>query len=389
MATHLASGAPVMTYARARLYLGASAVGTLSVLAVIALVVDLPAALPSEALAPSLELAWLALLLAVHAAVLAPFDLFAGHLVPREYGRTHEPLTAFVRRWLRGALAYALLLGLAAFALMLASRALGSMGSVLVLAFVTGLFLHAQPWFARLVGSGRISLPLAADPASDLGMRTRVLETSHAHVTGGAYGLPGRTGWVLPSHWLHAAERVDLPLQVARRGALTRSGARDRGVLLALAWTAAPLLLHLALMGPISALADVARLALWATLWSFVGVLVLPTPSRRAVFQADAAALDAGFERARLAAALTALEADQDDELERSRGVETIFHPIPSASRRIGAASDPRAATKSGWTTWHAARTALFLSVAGLGLLGRAVHCNLGRPEAWVFLPSD
>ena len=389
MAPYLASTAPVMTYARARLYLGASAVGTVSVLAAVALVLDLPAALPTEPLTPSLELAWLALMMAVHAAVLAPFDLFAGHLVPREYGRTREPLAAFLLRWLRGALAYALLLGLAAFALMLASRALGPVGSVLVFAFVAGLFLHSQPWFARLVGSGRSSLPVAAEPASDLGVRTRVLETRHPHVTGGAYGLPGRTGWVVPRHWLLAAERVDLPLQVARRGALTRSGARDRGVLLALAWTAAPLVLHLALVGPITTLADVARLALWATLWSFVGVLVLPTPSRRAVFRADAAALAAGFEPVRMGTALTALEADQDDELERSRGVETIFHPIPSAKRRIKAANDPRAATEDGWTAWHAARTALFLSVAGLGLLGRAVHCNLGRPEAWVFLPSD
>ena len=36
-----------------------------------------------------------------------------------------------------------------------------------------------------------------------------------------------------------------------------------------------------------------------------------------------------------------------------------------------------------------AARVALYLCVAGLGLLGRVVHCNAGRPEAWVFLPGD
>ncbi len=36
-----------------------------------------------------------------------------------------------------------------------------------------------------------------------------------------------------------------------------------------------------------------------------------------------------------------------------------------------------------------AARVALYLCVAGLGLLGRVVHCNVGRPEAWVFVPGD
>jgi len=48
-----------------------------------------------------------------------------------------------------------------------------------------------------------------------------------------------------------------------------------------------------------------------------------------------------------------------------------------------------RAVGPHGWAAWHAARTALYLSWAGVGLLGRAVHCNLGRPEVWVFLPSD
>jgi hypothetical protein len=36
---------------------------------------------------------------------------------------------------------------------------------------------------------------------------------------------------------------------------------------------------------------------------------------------------------------------------------------------------------------WHAARTTLFLSWAGFGLLSRAVHCNSGRPEPWALPP--
>jgi hypothetical protein len=35
------------------------------------------------------------------------------------------------------------------------------------------------------------------------------------------------------------------------------------------------------------------------------------------------------------------------------------------------------------------ARTALPMSWCCLGLLGRAVHCNAGRPELWVLLPTD
>lgn len=378
-----------MTYARARLFLGASAVGTLSVLAGLALLLDLPARLPSEPLRLPLELAWLALLVAVHAALLAPFDLFGGYLLPREYGRSDEPLARFLRRWSRGVVAYALLLALCALGAMLASRAFGVAGSALVFAALAATFLHAQPWIAWFVGAGRPTIPTAAEPVGDLGRRTRVLETEQRHVTGGAYGLPGRTAWVVPRHWLRAPERVGLGLQIERRAWLTRSGARDRGVWLALAWTAVPLALHLALVGPIATLADVVRLALLATLWAFVGVLVLPTPSRRAVYRADAAALAAGAEPTQLRASLEALETDQDDELERSSGVETIFHPVPAVRRRVAAVLAPLAGAGASWTAWHAARGALFVSVAGLGLLGRAVHCNLGRPEAWVFLPSD
>ena len=76
----------------------------------------------------------------------------------------------------------------------------------------------------------------------------------------------------------------------------------------------------------------------------------------------------------------------QDDEPARSRGVETIFHPIPSVERRL-AALGQRATPAVG--AWHAARMMLFLSWVGLGLLSRAVHCNSGRPELWAALPAD
>ncbi|TVR94454.1 MAG: hypothetical protein EA416_03570 [Trueperaceae bacterium] len=389
MAAHPDSPMPAMTYARSRLYLGASAVGTLSVLAALGVAFDLPSAVPSTALGAGTELAWLALLVAAHAALMAPFDLFGGFLLPREYGRSRESLGRFARRWLRGASVYASMLALSGFALMLASRTFGAGGSVVVFVAIAALLLYAKPRVAELVGAGRIVVPRGASLANDLGGRTRVLMTDAPHVTGGAYGLPGRTAWVVPAHWLRDGERVGLALQLVRRAWLTSTGARDRGVLLALAWTSVPLVAHLVAVGPIVGLADVVRVALWGTLWSFVGVLVLPTPSRWAVYRADAAALEAGFERDALRASLERLEADQDDELERSRGVETIFHPVPAARHRLAAVAGRRDPGPSVLAAWHAARVALYLSVAGCGLLGRAVHCNVGRPEAWVFLPSD
>ena len=38
---------------------------------------------------------------------------------------------------------------------------------------------------------------------------------------------------------------------------------------------------------------------------------------------------------------------------------------------------------------WHAARMTLYVSWACMGMLVRAVHSNVGRPELWVMLPTD
>jgi hypothetical protein len=86
-----------------------------------------------------------------------------------------------------------------------------------------------------------------------------------------------------------------------------------------------------------------------------------------------------------VAQVITTLDALQDDEPERSGIVETIFHPIPGAAMRVAHLSP----TTTGPRPANVARLALPMSWCCLGLLGRAVHCNAGRPELWVLLPTD
>jgi hypothetical protein len=379
----------VLTYARARLFLGTSAVGTLVILSALALVLDLPGRwLPTAPGTWPIDAAWIALVVALHAAVLAPFDLFAGLLIPREYGRTSEPLGRFLGRWVRGSLVHGAALTFVGTALMLAARAGGSWGAVAAFLGLSLALLAWQPWMASAVGGLRLRRAVDA-PSSELGPRTLVAGTDQPHFTGGAFGLPFRTAWLFPERWLAASDRVALDLQVVRRREIERSAARDRGVLLALAWNAWPLLLALALWGAPAAAADVVRLALLGTLGSFVGVLLLPTPSRWAVHRADLDAVAAGGDPNRLAAALDELDLDQDGEPDRPEVVEAVFHPIPALrSRRAVLAGGDAPGPRVG-SAWHAARVALYTSWAGMGFLGRAVHCNLGRPEVWVFLPSD
>jgi hypothetical protein len=378
-----------LTYARARLFLGTAAVGTVVVLSALALALELPARwLPTAPGAWPVDAMWIALAVALHAAVLAPFDLFAGLLVPREYGRTSEPLGRFLGRLWRGAAAHGAALTFAGTTIMLAARAGGSWGAMAAFLGLSAALLAWQPWVAAGVGGLRLRRATEG-PLRDLGARTLVVDAHQPHVTGGAFGLPFGTAWLFPERWRMAPGRVALDLQVVRRREIQRSGARDRGVLLAVAWNAWPLLLALAVWGAPVAAADVVRIALVGTLGSFVGVLLLPTPSRWAVHRADLGAVAAGADPGHLTAALEELDLDGDGEPDRPEVVEAVFHPIPALrSRRAVLAGGGDPGPRVG-PVWHAARVALYTSWAGMGFLGRAVHCNLGRPEVWVFLPSD
>jgi hypothetical protein len=120
------------------------------------------------------------------------------------------------------------------------------------------------------------------------------------------------------------------------------------------------------------------------TLWSFLGLLTLPTPSRRGVAEVDQNLLAAGCPPEVMARTIAMLDDLQDRERQRGPFIEVIFHPVPSVQSRL---RGPRAAGVKG--CWDAARSAVYMSIAGLGLLGRAVHCNCGRPSLWVFLPID
>ena len=72
--------------------------------------------------------------------------------------------------------------------------------------------------------------------------------------------------------------------------------------------------------------------ALWFTVWSFGGLLILPSLSRPAVFAADRFALDRGVPKCFLEEGIVELDRLQDDEPVRAPWVERIFHPVPSAT---------------------------------------------------------
>ncbi|MBB6048422.1 hypothetical protein [Armatimonas rosea] len=362
-----------MSYARARLWLGITGVGTLVTLAALLLLFQFPQRfLLTEPAAFFTELQQLFFVFVGYVALSAPFDFFGGYVLPHEFGRSQESFARFFPRWLRGVVLHSgLLLG---FGLLLLHAARVG-GTLLALGAFCGLqlaLLLLQPLLAQGIGGLRSH---GAASASGGGH----------YFTGGITGLPGRERVLIPQHWEETLTPEQLQVVLLRRRGAVQTGARTRGLLLAFGWNLAGFSLALALAGGLGAVSQLVTVSLGSTLWSFLGVLLLPAPSQRGVIEADQYALKNGASREVLESVIRQLDTLQDDEPARSERVERIFHPLPSVRRRLQHLDSP----STGYGAWHGARMALYFSWAGLGLLSRAVHCNAGRPDVWVFLPSD
>ena len=362
-----------MSYARARLWLGITGVGTLVTLSVLLLLFQLPQwfLLTQPAAFPA-ELRELFFVLVAYAAISAPFDFFGGFVLPNEFGRSQASFLMFFRRWLRGVTLHSgLLLGFGL--LLLSATRVG--GTPLALGAFCGLqllLLVFQPLLAALLGGLRY--------------HGKALISGGGHYfTGAITGLPGRERVLIPAHWQETLTPEQFQAALLRKRGAIESGARTRGLLLAFGWNLAGFCLALALTGGLASVGQLVTVSLWFTLWSFLGVLLLPSPSQNGVFEADEYAFENGASRVVLESVIRQLDTLQDDEPARSERVERIFHPLPSVERRL-----QRLGTAGpGSGAWHGARMALYFSWAGLSLLSRAVHCNAGRPDVWVFLPSD
>lgn len=383
-----------MTYARARLWLGISSVGTITLAAALALAFELPRWLPAEHGLLD-DLRGLLFVLLAYVAISAPFDWVGGFVLPRRFGRSHDTTGRFFRGWLVGVAAQTLVMVLCGAVLLLLSRRFGAPGGIFgFVALSIGLLAFQFP-LARIVGRfgyrrGGIDLPGA--PTNRAHGRDVVMAGARDEgFVGGLVGLPGHERLVLPEAWLSALGPDELSIQLARRHAALATGSRLRGLILALAWNLVGFILSARLTGSDTAtLSGLVTTALGFTLWSFVGLLLLPTPSRAGVFEIDHSVGTQGFSPSAVERLLRTLDARQDGELDRPAGVEVIFHPVPALGSRIAALRNLGGHRgMSGTGCWHAARMALPLSWVGLGFLSRAVHCNCGRPELWVLLPGD
>jgi hypothetical protein len=376
-------------YGRARLWLGMSGVGCFVVLAAASLFYGLPARLLPDAGGPlASQVTGLLLFVLVYAALHVPFDLFGGYLLPRRYRREHPTLLAFAGGLARGVAVHSAVLAAIAIGLLLAGRAGGVGGVVLAAAGMVLLLLRGRVAVASAEAPLELtpSTPVFADEAALPRLPTYMAESDDEGFTGAVVGVLRPRLLLVPMQWREKLDPAAFAVAVRRRRQAIETGGWRRGRLVAIGFTLAGIALAATVVGNerLASAEGVVSLSLFFTLWSFLGLLVLPTPSRRGVADIDRSLLAAGCSRAAMEQTIRQLDDLQDREQERPPVIEAIFHPVPSVESRL---RGPHATGIRG--AWDAARTAVYLSSAGLGLLGRAVHCNCGRPSLWAFLPID
>ncbi|NWF83180.1 MAG: hypothetical protein HXY18_05045 [Bryobacteraceae bacterium] len=371
-----------MSYAQARLRLGIAAVGTIVVLSAVLFVYQLPSTIFPFYGGPWYA-DWAALIVFYlgYALVSMPFDLAGGYWLPCRHNRICLPLPVFLWKWVRGVAVQGCFMTLAGLAILESAKLAGYWGAVAAVAIIQFLLLLFQTRIALLVGGLAPSSSADAQKSGAL-----ALDSLDPGFSGGFAGLPGLERLILPGHWLRALSPEALDVELKRRAGLLATGTRLRGVLLASAWNLAGFMLCGALPWvDLATIFGLLEAVLGCALWSFLGLLILPSLSRPGVLEADRWAIDHGATHSSLLLAMTEIDRFQEDEPSRSRWIERIFHPIPSIENRLKALESPRRPTGA----WQAARMALYLSWANFGLLSRAVHCNSGRPDLWVIPPGD
>ncbi len=383
-----------MTYARQRLWLGISGVGGTVLLATAGLTFDLPHTLmhPLADQTFGSAVASIALIWMLHAALLAPLDVIGGLLVVR--ARPH--VLRWIASWLRAALVQWAWFALATALLLRTAQQFGSTSALMVFLLLQVVLLSRQGLIAWLAGSVRM-LPMspelhAAATAAGLSPHAvRAVDADDPSFVGAWTGADAQRLWV-PQRWVRELSPAQLTVALVRRAAVRALGLRRRGILVALAWNTIGF--ALAASAPradlVTAAGFVTTVA-WFTLWSFAGVLCLPSVSRPAVIAADRWA-SRSHDAALVTATIERLDSWQDDEPDRGPGIEAIFHPVPARAARLRALASGKQAANAVTVpsgAWHATRMMLYLSWAGIGGLARAVHCNIGRPALWVMLPGD
>ena len=233
-----------MTYARARLWLGISGVGSLVLASSFVIFLRIPQQLLSGQQDFSLvDVRQLAYVAALFVLWLVPFDFLGGYYLPRIYRKSFMSFQLWCWNYLIAAFGQSLLFMLLALLVMTGGRIFGLAGGLLVIAIGTvACFL----WRHLLLSSREVKTAWTGEKLAEAVQLVRAWQTSvptlmvvrHDDVgfTGGISGLGKKVCIVIPQAWLNAMSREELATAIARRAAAINSGSYLRGLGIAFTW---------------------------------------------------------------------------------------------------------------------------------------------------------
>ena len=379
-----------MTYARSRLILGMSTVGTVVLVCLAVLGFELYRKFEAVILESVVDqVIALAIILALVFGALLPFDILGGFILPTKFSKSK---TTFQRWFIAYLLAVTgqffsyiilgvLVVNLASFRPFIATLGFAVLSILVLLIRNMVISCRLKPY--SKVDDGLRKGEALARSWLPISNQIFIVNREDIGYTGGIIGFGRRSKILIPRRWLSFGVDV-LATIIARRAIAISSFSHTTGVIIALACNISGFVCATLLASsPISSLAWLIEFIAWFNLWTFLSLLILPTFSRSASSLVDYRLVSLKVPKALVIHATETMNGLQDNERSRNMLIETIFHPIPSVERR--SLERPLFPIK----TWQVARTSLFVSWAGLSLLARAVHCNVGRPDLWLLPPSD
>jgi hypothetical protein len=380
-----------MTYARARLWLGITGVGSLVTIATIALCTGFPKTLLGTETAYGVgSLLQLSAVTGLFMLWLMPLDFLGGFILPARFGKSDQHFLSWLRGYAVAAFSQALLFVIFGSLILVLSQCHGIVGGLVAISVgIVACFFVRNRLLLNREAKSDSSAEKLLDAISMIQSwqifvpRTVVVQHKDVGFTGGIVGFGKRSQIIIPQAWLPFTLE-QLATAIARRAVAIENGSYARGLQLAFVWNVCGFLLCTLIPGAgLTSVAELAMTICGFTLWSFGGLLILPTLSRNASLTIDHELVRRGMPSELISTTAFTLDQMQDGEPDRSPWIEAIFHPVPNVSSR-NVVQPIR-----GLAAWNVARTTLFFSWACLGFLSRSVHCNVGRPELWTMLPTD
>lgn len=336
--------------------------------------------LPSAIRIPELsDTTWLMLFLGWSLLVSIPADIIAGKILPERQGMYSMIFDGWWKKWLRAIIIQTVFFLLMGGWLLLMGDTFGQIGTIGCFALMMLLTGGLQIWLARATVGWESFFD------NHKGKLVVYLDNEDPAFTGGISGIPGMEIFVIPNSWRKEMDdRMMGVIKGRRHGAIQTLG-HAKGFLAAfllnvLAFTAAILLVE---EGTSTGLGLVQTVSLFS-LFHLAGTALILTPlSRRAVWEVDKWVFYRGGDADSLRASFHKIVVK--DELNDFGVFNPVFQPMPTPPSRSQHIAS-QTATKG---AWNAARLSMFLSWAALNPLARSLPVTLGRPERWVFLPSD